>query len=71
MDIFGGMQKNYAMEQASQGPMAPGRPRTIAETIADQVAYHERKLADLKAAQEVLKNSEVLAALEALQKLSW
>lgn len=79
MDIFSGLgrlnkmayeQEQYAMQgNATSAPLA--RPRTIAETIDDQIAMHERKLADLKAAKELLSNSEILKALEALQKLSW
>jgi len=63
-------QEQYAMQNASVGASV-ARPRTIAENIDDQIAMHERKLADLRAAKELLQNSEILKALEALQKLSW
>ncbi len=70
MDILGGLRNDYLTKQEAIGS-SPARPRTIIETISDQIAYHERKLTDLKAAQEILKNSEIMKALEALQKLSW
>lgn len=67
----GGLKKmEYDRAEQAMGPVT-ARPRTISETIGDQIAYHQRKLDDLKAAQKVLENTDVLAALEALQKLSF
>jgi len=72
MDILGHLDKrNYAMQEQAGMTNSLAKPRTIEETIADTIAYHERKLVDLRAAQEVLKKSGVLEALEALQKLSY
>ena len=68
----GGLKKMAYDNQAMEGSSpVTARPRTISETIGDQIAYHQRKLDDLKAAQKVLENTDVLAALEALQKLSF
>jgi hypothetical protein len=43
-------------------------PRTFKETIGDQLAYHERKIAELKAVYNSL-TPELEKFVEALQKL--
>jgi hypothetical protein len=48
--------------------VAKYQPRTFKETIADQIAFHQRKIAELQAVKDSL-TPEVEAFVEALQKL--
>lgn len=56
----------YSKEAAMN--IAQYRPRTFKETLADQIAFHERKIAELKAVHDSL-TPELEKFVEALQKL--
>lgn len=65
----GNMGGNYDEPAAkSSGGIIRDRPRTFKETIADQIAYHQAKIADLEAVRDSL-TPEVEKFVEAIQKL--
>jgi hypothetical protein len=70
MSIFNQMIRGATCEPISQYDSAKtiGKPRTLRETIQDQIAYHKSKIADLEAARDSL-TPEVESFVEAFQKL--
>jgi prefoldin subunit 5 len=64
-----GTGSNYPAQEKLAAAGAVLKMRTLREQLQDQIAYHEAKIADLKAACDAL-TPDVEKALDALQKLS-
>lgn len=67
MGVFDQMIRGGYAEEAPTLGSKMARPRSIVETIDDQIVYHERKLAELRALKETL-TPEILAFVEAMHK---
>jgi hypothetical protein len=63
-----GGESAYPSDARTQEGLGQFKSRTFKETIADQIAYHQRKIAELQAVTNSL-TPEVEAFVEALQKL--
>jgi len=72
MSIFNQMISGYgAAQQSKEGGTTPrllAKPRTFKESIADQIAYHQSKVEELKAVHDSL-TPEIERFVEAMQKL--
>lgn len=70
MGMFDSMVRGYGnqCETASDSLAVPMKPRSFKETIGDQIAFHERKIAELKAVYDSL-TPEIEKFVEAMQKL--
>ena len=68
IDNFLGQNQLACASSKYDGP--PTKPRTIRETLQDQMAYHSNKIKDLQAALDAM-TPDVEKAFDALQKLSF
>lgn len=72
MDILNSLRHgNLASEESYDSPKAilgASRPQTVSELLDGQIAFHTKKIADLKEAKAAI-SPEVERALNALAKL--